>query len=461
MPAGTEDLSFGFDTSFFDKGIKKVTSGFSKMENTAQSVAKGVSAGIGKMVTKLGALAVGFASIRGMMAQMPEIGQVFGIAKDIFTRNFLYPLRKQVFPLLQKLLNWVRDSRVRFVKWGNILSNIFRTIVQSVKVFINVVKGMVEGLASFTKKIFGDQAQNADEVMNMISFKISVIISFLSILLQSAVEMVTSFFGGFADGFMSMSDGFSGLFENIAGLVAIFTEVNEDGNSFAGVLASIGELFGKIVGFVTAMTNSFLEGFVPAIENIMTPLTEIFDAFSSIFDLIFGSEEMLKGWGDIFENIGTIIGAGIMLPLQNFADILEFIQEMITSIKEGTFFADAGDMFGGLFENLGGNAAEFFGNVGGALGIGEGRRVNDAILRPDGSVIETNPQDTILAMKDENTSLGSFSGASNRTVSANFDFSGMQVVVQEGGIEEGREFAGGLIDQMRTEYNREFERFGL
>ncbi len=607
----TDDLAFTFDTSFFNKGIQKIMKGFSTMENRASSVAKSVSRGLMNVVGKLGIIVTGFKAIKSALLGMPEVAQAFGIAKDVFFKNLLYPLRKEIFPLLQKMLDWIRDSRVRFVKWGQHLANIFRAVVSGVKTIISFVKKMSEGVARIAEKIFGDRIKNIDEIFNLITFKIAVVIQFISILIENIGGLFSSFFSGLGD----IGKPLKGIIENLFNFVKIFTEANDEGNSFKEVLNTMINLFGKIVGFVVQMTDKFLDGFVPAIENIMTPIQRIVDAFDKIFEAIFGSDEQLKTWGDLFEKLGTIVGVGLLKSFEIIATIVETIADVIDSIKEIGFketikvgFEKTKEAVTPWIEEAKvGVKTIWKKGLAFLRGETEIEDVDDAIIKPDGTVIKTNPKDTLIAMKDENKSFSglfgntsiemleipkqenpiieipkqgksiyennvieipkqenpiieipkqgndvieipkqenniiekfiqtienkdikkdflnlsesffnkiielgkqaislfpekkesvdsykinnetlnpgeptkdmnlkddkSLSGLINKALSTtkevvknlttNIDFSGMQIVVQEGGTAEGQELAMGLIDQMRNEYNRDFERFGF
>jgi len=427
--AAEADLGFTFDTSFFDKGIKKVMGGFGQMETKASTVAKGVSRGLTAVVGKLGLLFAGFKAIKTALLDMPEVGQAFGIAKDVFLKNLLFPLRKEIFPLLQKMLDWVRDSRVMFVKWGQNLANIFRAVVQGVKNIIGFIKRMSVVVAGFAEKIFGDRIKSIDNIFNLIVFKIATAVQFVSLM----VEQIGGLFSGFFSGLGNIGPSLMGIVENLGEFLGIFTKVNDEGNSFKGVLTSMGKLIGEMVGFVIQMTDKFLDGFVPAISGIMTPLQNILDAWSDIRESIFGSTEALEAWGGLFEGLGNIIGTGILKTFEFIATVLGDIADTITAIKEFGFFG-----------TLKGQTQ----NLLGALGFGEKG--------------EGPEQSNLAALKEQDARLfPELQTSVGNTSTANIDFTGMNINVQNGGIEEGRGLGAGLIEQMRNEFNSEFERYGL
>lgn len=452
-----DSLDFTFDTSFFDKGISRVMRGLHTMETSAASVARGVTRGFTRIIAVLGTVYGSFRLIRGAMNNIPEIGQVFGIARDIFTRNLLFPLRKEIIPLLQRLLDWVRDSRGAFVRWGNIIANVFRAVVAGVRNIIDFVRQMSIRVADFAARIFGDRIRDIEEIFNLITFKLAVVIQFVTLLLSTIGGLFRSFFDGLGD----IGPTLRSILDSIGEFVSIFTTTNEEGDSFRNILSSITNLLGQMLDFVLQMTDRFLEGFVPAIEDIATPIQGIVDAFSDIFNSIFGSTEQMEKWGDLFESLGTFLGTTLMTTLEFIEKILTDIATAIETIQNLGFR--------GWIENMIETQRGVFGDIGSQGGIrwedGRPQRVQDVILRPDGTMIETDPRDTLVALKDENTSFNNIERSINnvegdKVFNVNVDFTGMNINLEQGSVEQGQQFAESLVEQVREAFNSEFERFG-
>jgi len=132
----------------FLKGLgeisKKLESLVGTTEKSTQKISKGVSISAMSFLKINAALSFAKMGISKLMSNIPEIGQTFKIAGDVITRNFLWPLRQQLMPYLQKFLNWVRDHRAMFVRWGAVLVNVFQVVVQGVKSAINILKPFYE-----------------------------------------------------------------------------------------------------------------------------------------------------------------------------------------------------------------------------------------------------------------------------------------------------------------------------
>lgn len=442
-----DDLAFTFDTSFFDKGIDKVMKGFSSMEDKAHIVAKGVSKGLTNVAVNLGVVVAGFKSIKTALFDMPEVGQAFGIAKDVFLKNLLFPLRKEILPLLQDMLDWVRDSRVRFVKWGNNLANIFRVVVSGVKSIISFIKRMSEQASIFAERVFGERTRSIEDIFNLVTFKLSTVIEFAGILAEDVGNM------------------FSNVIKNLNGI----------GTPLGEIINNLSALFGDLLKFTVAVTDSFLLGFVPAIKDAMTPIKGISESLLSIFDSIFGSTESIKTWKGVFEGIGTVVGNTLVASFEFIDGVLNKINKTLARMKEGKLTEDlkreadisanfltdfVKDLFGPIVYDL-----EEYNRKGGLFGSKK-KKVDDAIITPDGKVIETNPKDTLVAIKDRKTSLkGLMQDAprfeDSRPIDIKIDFTGMQIVLQEGGVQEGQEVATGIVEEIRDALNAEMEKFGL
>ena len=456
-----DTLDFTFNTGLFEKGIDRVMGGFRNMENTAGAVSRGINKSLRRVAAVAAGLFGSFKLIQGALKNMPEVGQAFGIARDIFVKNLLFPLRKEILPLLQRMLDWVRDNRAAFVRWGNTIANIFRSVVRGVRNVIQFVRRVSQRIADFAERIFGERIRNIEDTFNLITFKLSVVVQFVTNLLSGIGSIFGSFLGGLGD----IGPSLRGISDSMGELFRIFTTTNDEGNSFRGVLESISNLFGRILNFVSRMVDRFLKGFVPEVEGIATPIQRIVDAFDDIFTSIFGSTEAMKTWEGIFEGLGRFLGGSLRVTLDVIAAIVEGIAKTIEFVGEiwrtnPIPSAEGYDIYGTTtapptYTPFGMSPSGY--DAYGTRPVG----VEDAILRPDGTIVETDPRDTLVAIKDPAESFrGLGASGGTRTFDVTVDLTGMNIVLQQGGQEQGQAFAQGLVEQIRFAWNQEFERFG-
>jgi hypothetical protein len=208
---------------------------------------------------------------------------------------------------------------------------------------------MFRSLGRVFDAIFGDRVRKIDEMINVFLFKIASAVEFIGIMMEPVlrwfeklireigppiVDFLKNVFLGalssakaFIEGFKStigpVETSFKNIIEHVRDFVEALFKPNKNGDTIQDVFRIIGETLGSMVGWVTTMVEKFTSGFLPAISNIATPLKEIMEAFQDIWLSIFGSDEKLKTWGTLFENLGRILGEGIMEALGSIADAFE------------------------------------------------------------------------------------------------------------------------------------------
>ena len=149
----------------------------------------------------------------------------------------------------------------------------------------------------------------------------------------------------------------------------------------------IGDALKKVLNFIIPILPDLVDHFVDIVEVAF----ELFDAVSPLIepfhDLGFTLFPILL---DIVKAIIPSINsmARALVPLLEILEpIVEFLEEFLIGMAEG--FGFAGDLvFGGI--------ADLFESDNDR----NRRRVGDAILRPNGEIIETHPRDTIIATQN-------------------------------------------------------------
>jgi hypothetical protein len=418
MPDEKDSVSFAFDPAPFVNGLNKVNGSIAETNKNTEHLAKKISQGMMSAVTKIGMVAGGFLGIKAIAARIPEIGMVFKTAGDIFFKNLLWPLRKELMPLLQKILNWVRDNRGQFVVWGQTIANIFRLVLTIGKEIFEVAKSVGKAFLDFINNVFGSQIKSFDELLNILTFKFSVIVQFIGGLLRSILQ--------------------SEMFKNIE------------------------DVLGKIIKFFAEIATSFATGFFKDLPSISDTLSGIVGLIGTIIDKLFTGKDSLKFWKDTFESIGQLAGSivegvGEMIKTLDFAlkgdtaGYDKWYQEKVNkqnaqaqkvedvwraqSLKEGTgVFNSKGEFFTKT------KSGEYVNSRGSIV-----HSIDDAIITKEGKIIKTNPEDTIFATK----------GGIGKTVKV--EFGAINLNVTEGNAKQaGTDFAGGIYEGIRSKLNFEF-----
>ena len=171
-----DEVKFPFDVKGFQKAVDQMSKSISSMETKLNkfggTMQKSVSKGIMSATAKIGLLVKGFKSV---MKNMPEIGQAFKIAGDIMSKEFFFPIRQQIMPYLQKMLDWVRDHRTLFAKWGQAVADVLKIVIDVGKTLWNTLKDVVEILTNSLQKGLGTSFKSLDEFISVLQVKIAFV----------------------------------------------------------------------------------------------------------------------------------------------------------------------------------------------------------------------------------------------------------------------------------------------
>jgi len=363
-----EDVGFTFDPQPFLGGLKQVSQGLGRLGD--RTVAATKSMGHAFMGALLKVEAIKYAlkgAFNGMKQYMPEIDKTFSIAKDIFLKNLLWPLRQAIAPYLQKLLDWVRDNRAAFVKWGAVLANVFKVAVALVKTLWGALKNIISLFQPFINKIFKG---GLSDFVNLILTKIAMLVAWLGVgierlsakagpIIKDVISIVTNianavwtaatnFFKALGD--LQIGATVSGFFKAIKDMT--------ESKDFQKLAGTIGTLAGQIAGEVWRDATAFFSGLSAWLRPAVSALSDIAGSIKSIWDKIFGTTG--GGLNTFFRYLGDFAGGAITGALRLVETLLDAIVAIIDYIK-GDKVALAADML-----NLKGDLVQFGRVFGGA-----------------------------------------------------------------------------------------------
>jgi hypothetical protein len=474
----------------FIKGVfSKVRERFKKARSAASDMSKGIVKGLQNVALKAGLVALAMKGIQGILSNMPEIGQAFGIAKDVFLRNLLFPLRKAVFPLLQKLVDWVRNNRLMFIRWGQTLANIFLTIVDKVKMIIAAGKELTSFFLGFINDIFGTSVNDLTELFNLLTFKFALMIEFLrsqsgtileflspiidiiKIGLSGAFESLGAFFAAFLDSVQGIEKPLLNILKTIRDFTSVLFDAENSGANLQTTFKEIGRFLGNIFSVLADVTDSLLKGFLPAITKAVKPINDILKIFNDVIEVLFKGEKSLAFWKKTAEIIGKVLASSIVTPLKIAAFMLKVLMKGFSLLGELAAKLFENEKFKSLFEKGAGFGADlkkgfgdFFESKIDPLTQKAGSffddpfPVNDAIITKTGKVIKTSPDDNIIATKN-NISLPINRSAEknnqNNSTTINIDMSGLQMLFNDSTRETAEEAGLTIVDVLRRELNKE------
>jgi hypothetical protein len=399
-----DEARFPFDVKKFQKAVdamnKSISSMGDKMDKFGKTMSSSVSKGIMNATAKIGLLVKGFKSV---MKNMPEIGQAFKIAGDIMSKEFFFPIRQQIMPYLQKMLDWVRDHRALFAKWGQAVADVLKTVIDVGKTLWKTFKDVVTLLTDSLQRGLGTSFKSLDEFISVLQVKIS----FVTLLLGDAIEAM---FEKIAPTFEYVIEKGAEILSFFTDLLSSWTSLNKDGASLGTVLNKLYSVFDKIVHIIGDSLGAFFEGLTQPLKNLMTPLDRILDSFDRLLSIFGDDNSGIKG---AFKWLGNFVGGQLMagmyglaiavdtlvLGIQTLAQSGLLIKDLITGnwTALGNDWEKMKDIYKGYGDRTKNNALGAWEEFKGSFTGGES--IQDGIVTKDGKVVHLDPEDNVYAFK--------------------------------------------------------------
>lgn len=309
-----DDVTLTFDPSMFQKGIDSINSGLEQMNQhfssfAKQSTKKVQQVGLSAMnlVKALAPIGIAFAGIRKAIHQIPELGRTFSIAGDIISKQLLWPLRRELIPILQKFLDWVRDNRAMFLRWGNVVANVFRIIKSIIGGIWDFIKRFWETLSGHLETIFGRSIKAVGDMVNVILFKVAAVVQFIMALFSPLAEFfanifaimiksVKAFISGFIDGLGDLSPELKQVTEWISELASWIFNTTKNTNGLVGAFRTLGSIAGTVVGTAIRLL-------VDQIDHLITSFKKLPYAVDALKALFSGRMAEFKRNSKIMDSI--------------------------------------------------------------------------------------------------------------------------------------------------------------
>lgn len=391
-----------------------------KTKNNTKEIALGVKKAFGGLTLLANKLKLGFDIAKKVITSIPEVAMTFKAVGDIIKKNLLWPLRKELIPVLQRLLDWTRNNRAMFVKWGGVIVNIFKSLKVLFKVVFNTLKALTKGLMDSITGLTKFASKDITQTINLLIFKLTA----LFLVLEAKLTPVFEFLGKELDGITNLFVDFFKSLKDIGALDAFFKILKALAKLIGKSLLITFEQFKISLKLILSLLKGFFKG-MSEVEGLTEAWEGFVKAMGRALDLVL---LLVRAVGDklvpVFEFLGKILGVVVGQALKELLGLL-------TEMTEGI-----GDLFDFITKKL-------------TTGK-KTKKVKDAIIRPDGSVIETDPKDTLVALKNPMQSMNQVSNNVNNT--ANIRDVNVNLNVTEGNAEQtGRNFANGFTKGVRQD----------
>jgi phage-related protein len=358
----------------------------------------------------------------------------------------------------------------------NLADQIFRkqdgaslfSVIESISEAFSSLTGVIKNIGIGFFKGFTDSLGN---IMKPINDAINAVNDLIEALgkdenkgLQRIAAAIGKTFGGAFQGVAAIISTLATAVSNFA--KAIFTK--ENGNTIADILESLGDSISSIKNTALNISKSLFSGFIDGLSSIGTPVNNVLTAVKPLVEQIKDFLKILEGSGDsgslskTAESAGKVIGGVLLIT---FTALAEAIDTAATALRMFiTLLAGTGDDTNRLnaikqmWEERNTRSNTNRGIMADAArGIintvtGGSVKINDAIITKTGQVIQTDPDDTIIAAKQ--IMGGGKNGKGGSTI--NISFGSIYITVTEGDAEQaGRDFgqamARSLADSISAE----------
>lgn len=442
-----DEVKFPFDVKNFQKAVDQMSKSISSMETKLNkfggTMQKSVSKGIMSATAKIGLLVKGFKSV---MKNMPEIGQAFKIAGDIVSKEFFFPIRQQIMPYLQKMLDWVRDHRALFAKWGQAVADVLKIVIDVGKTLYNTLKDVVKILTDSLQKGLGTSFKSLDEFISVLQVKIAFMTLFIGDAVKAMFEKISPTFEYIIEKGTEVLSFFTDLF-------SAWTTGNDTGKNFMKIMNTLYDIFDKIVHVIGDSVASFLQGMLQPLKDLSAPLDTVNNAFQRLLSL-FGDGEN-TGLKKVFSWLGGFVGGQLVVAFEALAVAIDTIVSGIQTIAQGGRLIK--DLFTGDWDALESdwNAVKDIWKAYGGRTSAAGKRmwetekdaigIDDGIVTKDGKVVRLNPEDNIYAFKG--TPMGGVTAPMNMVFNVTVTEGNAQVVGQQLGYSIHKSFVDRLKEQ--------------
>ena len=332
-----DEARFPFDIKNFQKAVdsmaKSVSTIQQKMDGFGKTMTQSVSKAIKGATAQMALLVKGFKSVMG---SMPEIGQAFKLASGIISREFFYPIRQKIIPYLQKMLDWTRDHRTLFAKWGQAVADTLGVVIVVAKSLWSIFKDLTKMLVDTLQRSLKTSFNTLDEFVAVLQVKVAFAMLLMGEAIKKLAETVTPT--------LEFIVAKGGEVISFLGQLAKAWTMNGTFEEFGGILENIYGIFDKIARVSLDGLVGFFEGLLTPLQNLSVPLGNLKDAFQSLLDIVGLTDE--GGLRKALTWIGDFVGNVLYTSIEGISkEVKTVVGGFADLIKHFTASKELGDGF--------------------------------------------------------------------------------------------------------------------
>ena len=193
------------------------------------------------------------------------------------------PLRRELIPILQRVLKWVRENRKMFTRFGTVLVGAFKLIGTAVKSMFRLVQPIILSIQKFLTSIIGDTGKSITETINLVIFKLTTLAIAAQAILQPLFNTIAKLVGQILKTseqiVTSLAAGFTSFFDNFGGMGVLLTD-------FENTLSSIVELVEKLTPLLKTLSTAIGVTLGAIIKGAFQSIKILTDSLVALIELI-------------------------------------------------------------------------------------------------------------------------------------------------------------------------------
>lgn len=180
----------------------------------------------------------------------------------------------------------------------------------------------------------------------------------------------------------ALAPALQSLLEKVQPLIEKFIAWAEQNPELLSKIILIGGAVAALVAVVGTL-GILLPAIITGFTLLFSPIGMLIIVIGII---ILKWKEFAKMWVDLWEGIKTAVRAGADVIMSVLQPVFDFVMKIVNAIDKAVSF------------------------VGDKVGGGKKKKVNDAVINPSGDIVETNPNDWIIATQNPGALFGNTGG---------------------------------------------------
>ena len=318
-----EEVGFDFDTSALLGPLNTIVETLQVMNNHLESTGEQSYKSVLKANIVSQLILGTFKKIKDSFFGLPEVGATFDVVANMFKRNLLEPLRRELVPLLNQVSQWAVDNRETLVRIGVFIADAFRIAYEVISSLVKIGKSLIDGFASGVKSVFGDTTTTIGDIIRLVMTKIAATVIFISTILEPVANTIGMILGTVISWILKTDEALGAI--AAGGIVLLARAI------WSNVLPAISALIKSVWAFTSALLANPLTWVVVGIAALTAGVIYLIKNFDKVKDWFDRIKPKLIDFKDAVLNFML---APLRMAAEGFMGPINIIWDLYNSIVE-------------------------------------------------------------------------------------------------------------------------------